>query len=76
MCSGTVGSSCSTNINHHVILVGNQVISHERRKARLYLQQTDEECEDTQEGIRIRIRRRTNYSIATIITTKRQTIKP
>ena len=42
----------------------------------LYLQQTDEEREDTQEGIRIRIRRRTNYNITTKITTKRQTIKP
>jgi hypothetical protein len=40
----------------------------------LYLQQTDEEREDTKEGIRIVYRRRTNYSIATTITTKRQTI--
>jgi hypothetical protein len=40
----------------------------------LYLQQKDEDREDTKEGIRIRIRRRTNYSIATTITTKRQTI--
>jgi hypothetical protein len=41
----------------------------------LYLPETDEERDDTQEGIRIRIRKRTNYNIATIITTKRQTIK-
>ena len=31
--SGRVGSSCSTNGNYCVILVTNQVISHERRKA-------------------------------------------
>ena len=36
----------------------------------LYLQQKDEVREDTKEGIRIRIRRRTNYNIRT----KRQTI--
>jgi len=36
--------------------------------------QTEEEREDTKEGIRIRIRRRTNYNITTIITIKRQTL--